>query len=82
MELREYLEKVETNICLAKRLNVAPSLVSQWKNGTRPIPVERMTDIEKATGGLVTRKDMNEEWARIWPELDQECACAWVRGGK
>jgi len=77
MELDEYLKTVETNSCLAKRLNVAPSLVSQWKNGTRPIPLERMPAIEKVTNGLVTRKDMCKDWKKIWPELESfdKCIC-------
>jgi len=77
MKLEEYLKTVDTNSGLAKRLNVAPSLVSQWKNGTRPIPVERMPDIERVTNGLVTRKDLCQDWETIWPELKRvdKCVC-------
>ena len=77
MKLEEYLKTVDTNSGLAKRLNVAPSLVSQWKNGTRPIPIERMTDIESATNGLVSRKDLCQDWKKIWPELEMldKCIC-------
>jgi len=69
MKLDDYL-KDKTNIDLAKRLGVHASMVSQWKNGTRPIPLERGTDIEKATNGLVSRKDLRpNDWHRYWPEL-------------
>ena len=77
MKLIEYLKTTE-NSCLAKRLNVHPSLISRWKNGVRPIPVERMADIERATNGLVTRKDLCENWRSIWPELaepEKQCSC-------
>lgn len=69
MKLKDYLQTYETNADLARKLGVAPSLVSQWKNGTRPVPTERMTDIEIATSGAVTRKDLSDDWVRIWPEL-------------
>ena len=72
MKLKNYLQKHESNAGLARKLDVAPSLVSQWKNGTRPIPTERMTDIEIATDGLVSRKDLCENWIRIWPELAEQ----------
>ena len=69
MRLDDYL-KDKTNIDLAKKLGVHASMVSQWKNGTRPIPLERVTDIEKATNGLVSRKDLRpNDWHRYWPEL-------------
>lgn len=69
MRLDDYL-KDKTNIDLAKKLGVHASMVSQWKNGTRPIPLERVTDIEKATNGVVSRKDLRpNDWHRYWPEL-------------
>ena len=69
MRLDDYL-KDKTNIDLAKKLGVHASMVRQWKNGTRPIPLERVTDIEKATNGMVSRKDLRpNDWHRYWPEL-------------
>ena len=69
MNLSDYL-KDKTNAELASKLGVHASMVSQWKNGTRPISLERVTDIEKATGGLVSRKDLRpDDWSRYWPEL-------------
>lgn len=69
MKLSDYL-KDKTNIDLARRLGVHASMVSQWKNGVRPIPLERVTDIEKATSGMVSRKDLRpDDWHRYWPEL-------------
>lgn len=55
---------------IARELGLPPQLVGQWALGRRPIPVERMAAIEKATGGSVTRRDMCPEgWPSIWPEL-------------
>lgn len=70
MNLREYLSKVDTNAGLAKKLNVSPALVSQWRNGIRPIPFERCPEIERVTDGQVSRKDLcPDNWQVLWPEL-------------
>lgn len=54
---------------LARKLNVSCPTVNQWVNGTRPVPIGRMTEIEIATNGAVSRKDLCAEWDRHWPEL-------------
>lgn len=70
MNINTYLSTVETAASLARKLSISPVLISQWKNGTRPVPIERCPDIERATNGAVTRKDLRpDDWARIWPEL-------------
>lgn len=69
MNLSEYLS-VETGVALAARLNVPPALLSQWRTGARSVPIERCADIERATSGAVTRRDLRpNDWHRIWPEL-------------
>lgn len=69
MNLDQYLQD-KSAADLARTLGVSPVLVSQWRKGSRPIPIERCTQIEAATGGNVTRQDMRpDDWARIWPEL-------------
>ena len=73
MDLDNYLKTHETNAGLARKLNVSPSLVSQWRLGVRPIPVERCPEIERVTNGLVSRKDLKpDSWNLIWPELAQQ----------
>ena len=53
---------------LAKRLGVTAAAIGNWK--MRGIPVQQCVAIERATGGLVTRKDLRpDDWADIWPEL-------------
>jgi len=55
---------------LAIRLGVPTSFVSKIVNGTKPIPVEHMAQIEAFTCGAITRMDMcPDRWQRIWPEL-------------
>lgn len=47
--------------------------IRQWQHGyanRRPSPLY-CTRIEKATGGLVSRKDLHpNDWIEIWPELE------------
>lgn len=55
---------------LALVLPAQQALVSQWAKGSRPVPPDRCVDIERATSGAVTRRDLRpEDWHRIWPEL-------------
>lgn len=55
---------------LAQLINVKQPTVSEWMRGERPVPIERCVDIERATSGAVTRRDLRpDDWHRIWPEL-------------
>ncbi len=57
---------------LGREIGVSPVLISQWANGDRPVPVERCVAIERATKGVVTRRDLRpNDWHLIWPELAQ-----------
>lgn len=44
---------------LAEALDVVPMTVSQWKR--RGVPAERAVEIERATGGKVTRYDLRPD---------------------
>jgi DNA-binding transcriptional regulator YdaS (Cro superfamily) len=75
MDINTYLSNTETAASLARKLGISPVLVSQWRNGIRPIPIERCPDIERATEGAVTRRDLRpDDWQRIWPELAEQAA--------
>ena len=75
MKLSEYLSERGSRQAFAEKLKVPAPLVSQWANGDRPIPIERCLDIEQATDGKVTRRDLRpDDWLRIWPELDRRKA--------
>lgn len=71
MQLDEYLSGPQrSNADLASKLGVAAALVSQWRTGARPVPIERCVSIEQATEGAVTRIDLRpNDWWLIWPEL-------------
>jgi DNA-binding transcriptional regulator YdaS (Cro superfamily) len=70
MHLDTYLSTVETAVRLASKLGVTPGFVSQWRTGVRPVPIAHCVAIEKATQGMVTRKDLRpDDWHLIWPEL-------------
>lgn len=71
MTLSDYLkaERGRTN-ALAALLGVSGSLVTQWGNGNKGVSAERAVDIERATDGEVTRRDLRPaDWWLVWPEL-------------
>ena len=70
MKLLHYVKTQATQRELATKLAITPVLINQWANGKRPIPPERCVEIERATEGYVTRRDLRpDDWMRIWPEL-------------
>jgi len=61
---------------LAGRIGISPSYLSQMAAGYRSISPLRCLHIERATNGLVTRRDLRpQDWHLIWPELaaNEEC---------
>ena len=72
MHLKDYLltEGRGAGSSLSRALEVPASLISDWANENRPIPIERCAAIEQATNGAVTRQDLRPtDWHKIWPEL-------------
>ena len=70
MNLLSYVKTRATQVELATKLAITPVLINQWANGKRPIPPDRCVEIERATGGGVTRPELRpDDWERIWPEL-------------
>ena len=70
MKLLEYVKTLSTQRELAVKLAITPVLISQWANEMRPVPPDRCVEIERATGGQVSRKDLRpSDWERIWPEI-------------
>lgn len=77
MDLKTYLQSGEKGSAkkLAEALGVSASYMSQMKNGDAPISPRRAVDIERATAGVVTRRDLlPDKWERIWPELAEQVA--------
>lgn len=55
---------------MAKRIGVTQPCICEWIHGHRPIPIKRCVEIELATQGAVSRKDLRPfDWKSIWPEL-------------
>ena len=55
---------------LGEKLGVSPAAIGNWK--LRGVPIEHCYPIEKATCGLITRRDLRpDDWQEIWPELTQ-----------
>lgn len=75
MELNEYLKSPGALSVrqLAEAVGVKSDMqVRQWQHGysnRRPGPIYCQA-IERATNGLVTRKELRpNDWQKIWPEL-------------
>jgi DNA-binding transcriptional regulator YdaS (Cro superfamily) len=72
VNLQTYIERFSA-ADLARALGVTPSFVTQMaKAGPtgRPVPVKRCVQVELATCGKVTRKELRDDWREIWPELE------------
>jgi len=54
---------------LAQELNISQGAVSNWKARGSEIDPVHCAAIERATAGVVTRRDLRPDWAQIWPEL-------------
>jgi DNA-binding transcriptional regulator YdaS (Cro superfamily) len=68
MDLKTYL-KTRSQTELAKKLGVTQGAIWQWANGHCAVAIERCVAVERATDGLVTRKDLRADWPDIWPEV-------------
>lgn len=71
MKLTNYLRERElSHAAFARLIGVSQPVVSGWVNGVAPVPEKRAVQIEIATSGAVTRRDLRpDDWAQIWPEL-------------
>ena len=55
---------------LAEQINDHPENVSMYRKNRKQVPAGRCVQIEAATKGQVTRKDLRpDDWYLIWPEL-------------
>lgn len=74
MNLRDYLAQDRHRAAgLAAALVVPVQMIYPWANGRRPCPPLRCVAIERATGGVVTRRELRPtDYAEHWPELAQQ----------
>ncbi|EEI47929.1 MAG TPA: transcriptional regulator [Proteus vulgaris] len=73
MELKKYIDSLEWGGAkeLADQLGVSKSFLSQMASGVSAISPKRCVEIEIATNGAVTRRDLRpDDWYKIWPELE------------
>lgn len=74
MNLLDYLARDRRAAArLAADLGVRVQMIYPWANGRRPCPPLRCLAIERATAGVVTRRELRpNDWADLWPELAQQ----------
>lgn len=72
MNLSDYIKAKRGNgAALAAALHISPSYLSQLAEPGANVAPARCVEIERATGGQVTRRDLRpDDWQAIWPELD------------
>lgn len=67
------IEQIGSLSRLAMLLGVSVQAVSFWRDGLRKPSAEYCAEIERLTGGHVTRRELRpEDYLRIWPELAQQ----------
>ena len=70
MKLLDYCREGRRYAALAREIGVSPAFVWNIANGRKPAPAYRCLDIERATLGAVTRKELRpDDWHMIWPEV-------------
>lgn len=72
MDLKTYLSSERGRLtALSKAISAHAPDVSRWAEGTRPVPIHFGLAIERATKGLVTRRDLFPEDVirSVWPDL-------------
>ncbi len=72
MELQEFFKSrgMGAQARLVTAIGAWQTDVSAWANKKKPVPIKWVIPIERATDGLVTRKDLRpHDWERFWPEL-------------
>lgn len=71
MKLTEYLSGGRGRMsALAASIEVSTAFVSLMASGKRKVPPAMAVQIEQATEGAVTRKDLRpDDWRVLWPEL-------------
>lgn len=70
MDLKTYISSERGRAAaLAAELGISASYLSQLAAGTAPLSAKRCVQIERTTGGLVTRREMLPDWQDVWPEL-------------
>ncbi|WP_080422483.1 YdaS family helix-turn-helix protein [Burkholderia ubonensis] len=72
MNLKTYISTAPRGTAkrLADALGVSPSYLSQMASGASSINPRRCRQIEDATGGNVTRRELRpNDWHEIWPDL-------------
>ncbi len=63
MKLRDFLKKEGrgASAALARKINVPPVLISQWKNGVQRVPADKCLMLESATDGQVKCEELRPD---------------------
>lgn len=76
MKLLDYLKGLDKAGMERMAANCRTSVgqLKQVAYGNRPASAVLAVAVERATAGAVTRQDLRDDWADIWPELSAPAA--------
>lgn len=76
MNLRQYLNGLAPNdqAAFAKRCGTTIGYMRKAISTGQRFGATLCVEIERATMGTVTRKDLRPDWQKLWPELDRDAA--------
>ncbi|ECC8734505.1 hypothetical protein DLB77_19375 [Salmonella bongori] len=84
MDLKTYYDDLPRGekFKLARTLDMPPAYLSQMASGYVKVPPSRALAIEKATSGVVTRKELlPNDWHKYWLPDELEHTTQQQRGG-
>ena len=76
MDLKAYLQSISTEARgeFALRCSTTPGHMTNVAYGYRACGPELAVNIERESAGAVTRRELRDDWPKIWPELERRKA--------
>lgn len=72
--LQKAIDQMGSQVALARKLKISPQAVGQWVSGITRITAERAIQIERATGGAVTRAELRPDLFAEAPQNKEDQA--------
>ena len=72
MNLKSYLSERGKRLRLAQKIGAWPTEVSSWKSGKKLPPPKKCKEIVFATKGVITFRELREDWEQHWSEREIE----------
>lgn len=73
MMLKDFIKSIkgeEARLAFARRCGTSFAYLKLVSYGAKPCGAKLAVQIERESGGLVTRQELRSDWSEIWPELE------------